>query len=258
MSLSNPIPATNQFIDHLPVSSANALRQAGRTSELGFGEVLAEPDLPVDRVLFPLTAILSITTRVSGHPALAIGLIGHEGMLGATLALGIDRHPMHCIVQQAGLALILPKSAFRQQLRRSPALAGSVQGYLFVLGKQLVQTSACHAFHSVIQRLARWLLMMDERSRGQPLLLTHQTLSEMLGVRRSAVTIAAGQLQAHELIRYARGRIELISRQRLELTACECRAAAQASYRLEFGRSGAGRGKETTAGMKQAPGRPEA
>jgi CRP-like cAMP-binding protein len=243
MSLFIPIPATNQFIDHLPVSSANALRQAGRTSELESGEVLTEPGLPVEQVLFPLTAIFSITTRVSGHPALAIGLIGHEGMLGATLALGIDRHPMRCTVQQAGLALVLPKAAFRQQLRRSPALAGTIHGYLFVLGQQLAQTTACHSFHTVVQRLARWLLMMDERSRGQPLMLTHQSLSEMLGVRRSAITIAAGQLQTEELIRYARGRIELLSRQGLESTACECHAAAQASYRLEFGRSGSGGAK---------------
>ena len=227
--------ATNQLIDRLPAAIRRSLMAACHPVELEFGQVLAEAGTPIAQVLFPTTAIISFTAKVNGYNPLEMGMIGHEGMLGATLALGVRLHPMAAVVQGSGLALGIPAAGFCRLLNDSPALTQIVHGYLFVLSEQLSQTSACNAFHEVAARLARWLLMMDDRARGTPLVLTHLFLSDMLGVRRSAVTIAAGHLQEKQLIRYSRGHIQVLSRPGLEAVACDCYPAALAAYRRQFG-----------------------
>lgn len=227
-------PAGNQLIDHLPGPVARTLLAGCRPLQLTFNQDVAQAGAPVLRVLFPTTAILSLTLRVSGHRPLGMGMIGHEGMLGATLALGVSRHPRQAIVQGAGTALEITAVNFERQLSQSAALKHCIHGYLFVLAEQLAQAAACNAFHDVTSRLANWLLMMDDRARGKSLTLTHQFLSNMLGVRRSAVTIAAGQLQRKKMIRYSRGHIQVLSRSGLESVACECYSEALAAYRREF------------------------
>lgn len=235
MSRASEELATNQLIDRLPASTAQSLLAACHPVHLEFDQVIAEAAAPVDRVLFPTTAIISVTAQVDHHRPLEMGMIGHEGMLGATLALGVDRHPMQAIVQGSGSALDIPATRFQRMLEGSPVLKSVVDGYLFVLAEQLSQTAACNAFHEVAARLARWLLMMDDRAGGQPLVLTHLFLGDMLGVRRSAVTIAAGQMQDKQLIRYSRGHIQVLSRPGLESVACECYPATLAAYQRQFG-----------------------
>lgn len=228
------MPDTNQLIDQLPAATARSLLAACRPVDLEFDQVLAEAGGPIVQVLFPTTAIISVMAEVGGHNPLEMSMIGHEGMLGASLALGVDRHPMPAVVQGSGAALQISAIRFRRQLKKSPALQGIVDGYLFVLAEQLAQNAACNAFHEVSARLARWLLTMDDRARGQPLMLTHLFLANMLGVRRSAVTIAAGKLQEKQYIRYARGRIQVLSRAGLESVACDCYPATLAAYRRQF------------------------
>jgi len=225
---------TNLLIDRLPARAARTLLADCHPIELEFDQELAEAGTPIERVLFPTTAIISVMAKVDGYNPLEMGMIGFEGMLGASLALGIKRQPMPAIVQGAGTALALSAAGFRSQLKNSPALKRIVDGYLFVLVEQLSQTAACNAFHQVAARLARWLLMMDDRARGRPLALTHLFLSDMLGVRRSAVTIAAGQMQEKQLIRYARGHIQVLSRSGLEAIACECYSAALNGYQRQL------------------------
>lgn len=227
--------ATNQLIDRLPAGVARSLLATCRPIKLEFGQVVANAGASVSRVMFPTTAIISVTAQVDDHKPLEMGMVGHEGMLGATLALGVKRHPMPAVVQGTGRALEITAAEFRRQLKSSPAMQRIVHGYLFVLTEQLSQTAACNAFHEVAARLARWLLMMDDRARGNPLELTHLFLSNMLGVRRSAVTIAAGHLQEQQLIRYSRGHIQVLSRPGLEAVACECYPAARAAWQRQFG-----------------------
>jgi len=226
--------ANNQLISRLP-TAARSLLSACHSVDLEFDQVVARAGAPVVQVLFPTTAIISLTARIDGHSPLEMGMIGHEGMLGATLALGVLCHPMPAIVQGGGLALELSADEFLRQLDDNPALNRIVRSYLFVLSEQLAQTAACNAFHEVPARLARWLLMMDDRAHGEDLVLTHLFLSDMLGVRRSAVTIAAGQLQEKQLIRYARGHIQVLSRPGLEAVACSCYPASLAAYARQFG-----------------------
>ncbi len=235
MSMPPATAASNRLIEGLPAATARSLLDESRSIDLEVGEELAEAGAPISRVLFPTTAILLITARVKSHEPLEIGMIGFEGMLGATLGLGVERHPLRAIVQRRGIALEIPAASFQRQLNNCTALKEAVHGYLFVLAEQLAQTAACNAFHKVSPRLARWLLMMDDRARGEPLELTHLFLSRMLGVRRSAITIAAGQLQEQQMIRYARGNIQVLSRSGLEAATCECYPSALAAYRRQFG-----------------------
>lgn len=224
----------NQLIDRLPVTAARSLLAACHTVQLPFNLVLAQAGDPIVRVLFPTTAILSLTTSIGEHKMLGMAMIGFEGLLGTTLAQGVCRHPMQAIVQGAGEALEITASDFQHQLVDNPVLKDLINGYGFVLVEQLVLTATCNAFHDVTTRLARWLLMMDDRAGGNDLMLTHQFLSNMLGVRRSAITIAAGHLQKQQVIHYTRGRIQVLSRAGLESVACECYPAAIAAYQRQF------------------------
>ncbi|WP_376691722.1 Crp/Fnr family transcriptional regulator [Wenzhouxiangella sp. EGI_FJ10409] len=228
-------PATNQLIDGLPASDAASLLAECHSVDLEFDHELNDSSAPISRVLFPTTVIISVTAKVSDHGPLEMGMIGYEGMLGASLALGIERHPMRAVVQGDGIALEMTSTSFKRHLEDSPALKQAIHGYLFVCAEQLAQTATCNAFHEVAARLARWLLMMDDRARGQPLTLTHLFLADMLGVRRSAVTIAAGQMQDKKMISYSRGHIQVLSRSGLESVACECYPAAITSYERQFG-----------------------
>jgi len=235
MPVSTVATENNLLLDLLPATVVRSLLIDCQTVELDFDQVLAEAGAPIERVLFPSTAIISLTAKVQGQSPLEMGMIGFEGMLGATLVLGVHRHPSSAIVQGSGIALAMSAAAFQSQLKRSATLKSLIDGYLFVLGEQLAQTAACNAFHEVPARLARWLLMMDDRARGTPLVLTHLFLSEMLGVRRSAVTIAAGHLQKKQLIRYTRGHIQVLSRSGLTAVACECYPAALDAYQRQLG-----------------------
>lgn len=233
--MSHRTPETNQLIDLLPAEDARSLLSDCQPIDLEFDIELGAAGSTISQVLFPTTAIISVTAEVGGHKPLEMGMIGHEGMLGASLALGVDRHSMRAIVQGAGQALEIPAADFKRHLENSHVLRQTIHRYLFVQAEQLAQTATCNAFHEVPARLARWLLMMDDRARGEPLMLTHMFLANMLGVRRSAVTIAAGQMQAKQMISYSRGNIQVLSRPGLESIACECYPAALATYQRQFG-----------------------
>jgi CRP-like cAMP-binding protein len=159
-----------------------------------------------------------------------MSMIGNEGMLGATLALGVTTNPLRAVVQGSGSALRMTIARFRRELRTSAELRRTLDMYLYVLFEQLAQTAACNSFHEAQARLARWLLMTHDRAHGGRFRLTHLFLAEMLGVRRSAVTIAAGELQRRRLIHYTRGHISVLSRSGLEAASCECYAAALEAY----------------------------
>jgi CRP-like cAMP-binding protein len=226
----DPSPVVNRLIQSMPDSARARLLAHCTQEQLAFGEVLCETTKPIRHVYFPLTGFISLVAAVSGHRPLEMGMIGNEGMLGATLALGISAAPLQAIVQGAGTALRMTTAQFRLHLRGSPELQRTLNGYLYVLIEQLTQTAACNSFHEVQARLARWLLMTNDRAHGDRFHLTHQFLAQMLGVRRSAVTIAAGDLQRRQLIGYTRGQITVRSRRGLEQASCECYAAAVAAY----------------------------
>lgn len=192
--------------------------------ELAFGKVLYEPGKPIRDVYFPSQSLVSLLTLVEGHLALEVGLVGHDGMVGVPLALGIDASPVRALVQGGGRALRMSAARFRRELRRSPPLQRALNRYVYALIAQISQTAGCNRFHVVESRLARWLLMTRDRVRSGEFRMTHEFLSHMLGVRRVGVTEAASALQRRKLIEYTRGNITILDHRGLEGAACSCYA----------------------------------
>ena len=230
MSAAIPAIPSNRLIERLPRADRRRILAQCEAVDLVFGTVLCEPGEALRHVYFPVTGCISLVATVGGHPPLEMDLIGSEGMLGLTLALDVGAEaPLRGVVKGNGSAWRMPAPAFRRELRQCPALLRSLQRQLFVLISQLARTAACTGFHEVEARLARWLLMSHDRAHADHFHLTHETLADMLGVQRSAVTIAAGALQKAQLISYRRGDIQVLDREGLEAAACECYEAAVAS-----------------------------
>jgi CRP-like cAMP-binding protein len=178
-----------------------------------------------------------VTETVENHQPLEIGLIGHEGLLGATLALGNCCAATQSIVQGSGAALRIEASQLRLELSDSPILLRTLQQYLYVLLTQLSQSTVCLHFHRIQPRLGRWLLMMHDRAHADHFHVTQECVSNMLGVRRSGITVAAGALQKMNLIHYSRGEIQILDRKGLEDVSCECYASMVRSYARQLGQA---------------------
>ena len=222
-------PVANRIIEALPVFERHALLDHCTEVTLAFGDVLYEQHEPCTSAYFPLTAFISQMARVNGHPPMEMGMVGHEGMLGASLLLNVELAPQLAVVQGPGVALRISTAALRDVMDESPALRSSMQRYLFGWLVAMGQTTVCTRFHVVDARLARWLLMSQDRTHADHFRFTHQFLADMLGVQRSAVSIASGVLKNDGLIAYSRGRIRVLDRRRLEAAACECYATERST-----------------------------
>lgn len=215
-------PASNRLLEGLPTKLRDHLIDTCELVNLEFGTVLCESERPFKYVYFPLTSFISLVAFVNGHQPLEMGLIGNEGMLGSTLSLGVPAAPMRALVQGSGKALRMTATQLRKEMHAAPALANQLNRYVYVVLEQLAKTAACIHFHETEPRLARWLLMTHDRTHTDQLHLTQEFLADMLGVRRSSVTIAAGALQEKNIIHYSRGEINILDRKGLESAACEC------------------------------------
>jgi CRP-like cAMP-binding protein len=213
---------SNRLLGELPRKDRRRALERCETVDLVLGATLCEVGEPLRHVYFPERGLISLVTTVVGHKPLELGLIGSEGMLGATALLGVAGAPQRAVVQGAGTALRMSKPHLVLELRNSPHLTRSLGRYLYGWLVQLAQNTACNRFHEVEARLARWLLLSHDRADADHFHLTHEFLAGMLGVRRSAVTIAAGGLRRHGVIQYARGEIRILDRAGLESMSCEC------------------------------------
>jgi CRP-like cAMP-binding protein len=227
-------PEVNQLIAGLPLKERQRLLRLSNTVDLVGGAVLCEADQPFQHAYFPLTGLISLVATTSDHQPLGLAMIGNEGLLGATLALGVSTPRLRAVVHGSGVALRVSAQQLRDELRQSPGLLRTLQRYSYVLMGQLLQTAACNSFHEVEMRLARWLLMTDDRATTDGFQLTHQILADLLGVQRSAVTIAAGKLQRKKIIGYARGRVTILSRSGLEAASCECYGMQVRDHAAQF------------------------
>ena len=220
----------NHLIELLPRSDRRNLMVACRPVTMIIGETLASPGTATGHVYFPIQGFVSLIADVGGKPALEVGMVGGEGMLGVQIALGVSTVPLHALVQGSGDAWRITAAAFQVELNRSTALRRIVNRYLYVLMAQLASSAACIRFHRIDQRLARWLLMTRDRARADRFRVTHAFLAYMLGVRRVGITTAAGALQRRGLIEYHRGNLTVLDPNRLKLLACSCFAADRRAY----------------------------
>ena len=192
--------------------------------------VLCEADRPTLHVFFPVDGFISLITPIEAHAGLEVGMVGREGMVGMQLGLGVSRTPWRAVVQGPGLVWQLEAAAFRAELVRSLPLQRLLHRYIQVRVVQLAGAAACLRYHLIGPRLARWLLMSQDRAHRAQFRVTHEFLAYMLGVRRVGVTVAAGALQRAGLITYHRGELTVLDRTGLEGVACSCYANDRRAY----------------------------
>ena len=204
---------------------------------LSSDRVLLEPGEPIREVYFPSSVTVSLVSIMSDGSTTEIGLVGNEGMVGLSVVLGSDRSPSRSIVQISGTALKLPARILKQQFQEGKSLQRLFLLYTQALLTQMSQSAACNRQHSIEKRLARWLLSVQDRVRSKDLPLTQESIANMLGTRRSAVTVAAGTLQKAGVIRYNRGKIIIVDRPSLEAAACECYSLIRNEYLRLLGSS---------------------
>jgi CRP-like cAMP-binding protein len=197
---------------------------------LRVGDALSESGRRMTSVFFPVDSAASLIVIGAGHSPLEIGLVGREGMLGVPLILGSGNAAFRSVVQIAGVAWRMDAANFTRQLDENPVLRQRMNRYAHVRLVQIAGAVGCKSFHRVEGRLARWLLMSRDRGKSDQLALTHESLSGLLGVRRAGVTLAATALRRSNLIRYARGHIELLDLRGLAAVACPCYANDKATY----------------------------
>ena len=214
--------AENRLLAALPPKDYAQLASGLEPITITHGEVLCEPGEPMREVYFPGNCLVSLLTPVDGNRALEVGLIGREGMIGASLALGAANSSVRALVQGTGTAMKMNAKRFLREFRRSQALQRVLLQFTDSLMVQISQTAACNRFHLVEARLARSLLMTAERMRSAEFALTHEFLAAMLGVRRVGVTVAATALQRRGFIQYRRGKITIVDRPGLETACCPC------------------------------------
>ena len=223
----NPV---NQILAALSPDEYQRLAKHLKPVNLTSGTILLEPHEPITTVYFPQKAMISLVSIMMDGSTTEIGLIGKEGMIGLPAILGGKSTTSRTIVQISGSALEIPAEIIRQEFLRGEKLYQILLLYTQALLTLVSQSAACNRQHNIEERLARWLLSVQDCILQNELPLTQEFIANMLGTRRSGVTVAAGILQQAGIIRYSRGRITILNREELEETACECYQLVQNEF----------------------------
>jgi CRP-like cAMP-binding protein len=222
---------SNHLIELLPRRERLSLLARCEPVDLVLASVLSEAGRPTRHAYFPVAGFISLVALSRGHPGLEVGMVGTEGLLGAPLFLGALKSPLRALVQGQGGAWRIGRKDFLAELALSAPLRNLVGRYVHVLMTQLTTSATCLRFHEIGPRLARWLLMSQDRAHAERFSVTHEFLAYMLGVRRVGITAAAGALQDAGLIEYHRGALTVRDRRGLAAAACACYRVDRANYR---------------------------
>jgi CRP-like cAMP-binding protein len=223
-------PITNLILASLSESDYQKLSASLEPVSLSMGQALYETDLKISYVYFPENAIISLIQTTQAGQSVEVGLVGREGMAGISLISGLIDSPYRAIVQIANGGWRMEADTFKEEFNKGGAFHDLILRYQHGLMMQIANTAVCNRLHPVEQRLARWLLMTQDRVQANELYLTHEFIATMLGVGRVPVTLAAGMLQKAGLIQYSRGEITISNRAGLELVACECYLLSKAEF----------------------------
>ena len=225
-----PLLPINALIASLPATDRESVMRSCEYVDLPFAETVYKPGDAIRHVYFPTTSYISLISPSGAAESIEVGMVGNEGMFGITLLLGVKTSPLMGLVQGDGVALRMTASRFKRAANDSAAFRQRLHRYMYVLTAQIAQTAACNRFHTLDARLARWLLMTQDRAQSSTFRLTHAFLAYMLGVRRVGITEAAGRLQAKRFIRYSHGQLTVLDRNGLEKSACACYDAHRKLY----------------------------
>lgn len=219
--------ATNRHVENkillaIPENEFLSIRPQLEPVELESHQILHEAHEPMQYAYFPNDGLLSLVVVFSDGKTVEAGIIGKEGLVGIPATAGLSRSPLREVVQITGEGLRIPAAALRELLATAPRLRHELEQFSVVLGLQVAQTAGCNRLHDVEKRLARWLLMAEDRVSSEFLPITHDFLATMLGTDRPSVSLAAGVLQKAGVIEYSRGSVKILNRAGLERSSCEC------------------------------------
>lgn len=220
----------NSLLQQLPPAARQQLLGHCEPFELVLSAELSTRGEPLSHAHFPMEGFLSLVIDVDSHPPLEVGMVGAEAMLGSELILGLSATPWRALVQGAGSSWRIGARELRAQINAIPALETLLQACLLMRLHQQTLAAACQRYHLIAPRLARWLLMSQDRSRSESFHVTQEFMALMLGVRRVGVTEAASHFQDSGLIAYHRGELTVLNRKALEAAACSCYVADKEIY----------------------------
>jgi CRP-like cAMP-binding protein len=215
-------PVHNEILLGLPQLERSSLFPRLTFVQLRLRDVLEEPRQPIKYAYFVDSGLVSVLSTMEDGKSVEVGITGKEGCTALPIAMGLKSSALTVVVQIEGTAFRISTAGLVKILRDCPTLARRMQQYAQIMGMQGAHVAACNRLHEVDERLARWLLMSQDRIQSDFVPLTHEFLAHMLGTRRSSVTVAAGVLQKAGLITYNRGQVKIEDRERLEDAACEC------------------------------------
>ncbi len=222
----------NLLLARLPTAARDRLDRRLEPVDLLRGQVLQRAEEPTRFAYFPTSGLVSLLALTAEGPTLELASVGHDGVVGVPVILQTSRTPYQAVVQISGAARRLRADLLTAELGDSPALRDACLRYASQSLREVGQSTVCHHFHPLSERLCRWLLSASDRVHSDTLALTHENLAQVLGVPRTAVSMAAGDLQRAEAIRCRRGSIVIVNRRRLEVSACSCYAADREDFRL--------------------------
>jgi CRP-like cAMP-binding protein len=227
-------PVSNLILLSLSDSDYTALRPHLEYVDLPNHLVLHEGGGKLEFAHFPNRGLISLVVGMKDGKSAEAGILGNEGFTATPAAVGLSRSPLQAVVQITGDGFRVKVAVLQNTVQSAPRLQLILSRYAVVQGIQVAQTAACNRLHDVKQRLARWLLMTQDRVDSASLPITHDFLATMLGTDRPSVSLAAGVLQKKKLIEYTRGAVKIVNRKKLEAFACECYGITQ-QYNGELG-----------------------
>jgi len=225
----------NRLLTFMSAGDRQLLAANLKPVDLALRQTIEQANQPIDHVYFLEDGIASVVGKSETFGRIEIGIIGREGVTGLQVILGNDRSPYETFIQVAGTALRIETQKLQAAMDKSRTLQQLLLRYVQVFMIQTSQTALANAASLLTQRLARWLLMVEDRLTSKSLPLTHQFLAVMLGVQRSGVTIALGELENRQLIRSKRGLITIMDRPTLEKLTNGSYGVAEAEYQRRFG-----------------------
>ncbi|MEX1198512.1 MAG: Crp/Fnr family transcriptional regulator [Pseudohongiellaceae bacterium] len=212
----------NAILAALPAEVTTRLLPHIEEISLPLGTVLYEPGQTMRDVYFPIDSIVSLLYVMENGASAEISVVGNEGLVGISRAMGGQSTSSRAVVQSAGIGYRMSGRRFIEEFGRHTDLMTLVLRYTQALITQMAQTAVCNRHHTISQQLCRWLLLSLDRLNTDDLIMTQELIANMLGVRREGVTEAAGRLQKMGVIEYHRGHIHVLDRDRLAEMSCEC------------------------------------
>jgi CRP-like cAMP-binding protein len=223
-------PTGNRLLDCLPAEELERLRRAWEVVSLSQAEQVCRQDRPISHVYFPLSGIYATVVGLEDGRVIEVSTVGNEGIIGIAAVLGLPFSPKTATTPVAGECLRLSAPDFLSALKPGSALDKVLRRYVAYALRNAYQTVACNVAHSAQQRMSRWLLTSQDRVGSVQLRMTHESLAQLLGVRRQTVTVIAGMLEEAGCIRSGRGIVHILDRKRLQDWCCECYQVAWALY----------------------------